>query len=64
LVLLGLESKRVNVHTNSRDVSVVLVRLHPVEVVTVTNRESVVAVELEESSDSRVLTSHTFNASD
>jgi hypothetical protein len=42
---------------------VVLVRLHPVEVVTITDRETIVAVELEESSDGWVLTSHTLNAS-
>jgi hypothetical protein len=63
-VLFRLESKAVHVHTNSRDVSVVLVRLYPVEVVTIADGESVVTVELEESSDSRVLTSHTFNTSD
>jgi len=63
LVLFRLESKGVHIDTNSRDVGVVLVRLDPVEVVALTHGETVMAVELEESSDSRVLTSHTFNAS-
>ena len=61
--MFRLESKAVHVNTNSRDVGVVLVRLYPVEVVTITDRETIVAVELEEGSDSRVLTSHTFNTS-
>jgi hypothetical protein len=63
LVLFRLESKAVHVDTNSWDVGVVLVRLHPVEVVTVTHREAVVAVELEERSDGRVLARHTLHAS-
>jgi hypothetical protein len=61
LVLFRLESKAVHVDTYSRDVGVVLVRLDPVEVVTITDRETIVAVKLEEGSDGRVLTSHTFN---
>ena len=61
--MFRLEGKAVHVDTNRRDVGVVLVRLHPVEVVTVTDREAVVAVELEETSDGRVLTSHTLNTS-
>jgi hypothetical protein len=64
LVLFRLESKAVNVDTNSRDVGVVLVRLDPVEVVAIADREAVVAVELEEGSDGGVLTSHAFNTSD
>jgi hypothetical protein len=61
LVLFRLECKGVHVDTNSWDVGVVLVRLHPVEVVTITDSESVVAVELDQGGDDRVLTGHTFN---
>ncbi len=60
---LRLESEGVHVDTNSGDVGVVLVRLHKVEVSTLTHLETVVAVELEESSDYRVLAGHTLNAS-
>ena len=42
----------------------VLERLNQVEVVAVANLEAVVAVELEKSSDGRVLTSHAFNTGD
>jgi hypothetical protein len=42
---------------------VVLVWLDTVEVVTITNLEAVVTVELEETSDGWVLTSHTLNTS-
>ena len=59
--MFRLECKGVHVDTNSWDVGVVLVRLHPVEVVTITDSESVVAVELDQGSDDRVLTCHTFN---
>jgi hypothetical protein len=62
-VLLRLEREGVHVDTNSRDVGVVLVRLDPVEVVAIAHLESIMAVELEESGDDRVLTSHTFYAS-
>jgi hypothetical protein len=61
LVLFGLESERVHVDTSGRDVGVVLVRLDPVEVVSVTDSESVVAVELDECGDNRVVTGHTFH---
>ncbi len=60
---LRLESEGVDVDTNSGDVGVVLVRLDKVEVSTLTHLETVVAVELEESSDYRVLAGHTLNAS-
>jgi hypothetical protein len=60
-VLLRLESKGVHVDTNGRAVGVVLVGLDQVEVVTVTHRESVVAVELEERRDNRVATRHALN---
>jgi hypothetical protein len=63
-MLLRLQSKRVHVNTNSRDVGVVLVRLHPIEVVTITHLESVVTVKLQQGSNGRVFTSHTFHASD
>jgi hypothetical protein len=62
LVLLRLEGERVDVHTSGRHVGVVLVRLHLVEVAALTDGETIVAVELEEGGDDRVLTSHTFNA--
>ena len=42
----------------------VLVGLYQVEVGTLTNREAIVAVELQESSDNRVSTSHTLNTGD
>jgi hypothetical protein len=64
LVLLRLESEGVDVNTNGRDVGVVLVGLHPVEVVTIAHLEAIVTVELEESSDGRVLTSHALDAGD
>ena len=64
LVLLRLESEGVDVDTNGRDVGVVLVRLDFVEVATLTDLEAIVTVELDEGSDTRVATSHTFNASD
>ena len=63
-MLLWLESERVHVDANRWDVGVVLVRLDPVEVVAIANREAVVAVELEETSDGRVLAGHTLNTSD
>jgi hypothetical protein len=63
-VLLRLEGEGVDVNTDGRDVGVVLVGLNFVEVATLTNLETIVAVELEESSDDRVLTSHTLNTSD
>ena len=64
LVLLGLEGERVHVDTNGGDVGVVLVRLHLVEVATLTDLETVVAVELEEGSHGRVLAGHALNAGD
>ena len=63
-MLLRLESERVNVDTDSGDVGVVLVGLDQVEVVAVANLEAVVAVQLQEGRDSRVLASHTFNTGD
>jgi hypothetical protein len=62
--LFRLESEGVDVDTDGRDVGVVLVRLDFVEVATFTDLETIVAVELDEGGDTRVLTSHTFNTSD
>ena len=64
LVLLRLEGKRVNVDADRGDVGVVLIRLNQVEVVAVANLEAVVAVELEERGDGRVLASHALDAGD
>ena len=61
-MLFRLEGERVDVHTSGRHVGVVLVRLDFVEVAAFTDGETIVAVELEEGGDDRVLTSHTFNA--
>ena len=63
-MLLWLQGERVNVDTNSWDVSVVLVWLNPVEVVTITNLEAIVTVQLQQTSDGWVLTSHTLNTGD
>ncbi len=64
LVLLRLQGKRVDVDADRRDVGVVLVRLHPVEVLALADRETVVAVELQERSDDGVLARHALHASD
>ncbi len=64
LVLLGLESEGVHVDTNSGDVGVVLEGLHLVEIATLAHLEAIVAVELEESRNARVLASHTLDARD
>ena len=63
-MLLRLQSEGVDVDTDSGDVGVVLVRLDPVEVVAITDSEAIVAVELDEGSDYRVVTSHTLNTGD
>ena len=63
-MLFRLERKAINVDANRWDVGVVLVWLHPVEVVAVANLEAVVAVELEKSRDGWVLASHTLDTSD
>jgi len=63
-MLLRLERKAVHVDTNRRDVGVVLVRLNQVEVVAVANLEAVVAVELQERGDDRVLARHALDAGD
>ncbi len=64
LVLFRVEGEGVDVNTDGRDVGVVLVRLYFVEVATLAYLETIVTVELQESSDDRVTTSHTFNTSD
>ncbi len=61
-MLFRLEGEAVHIDTNRGDVGVVLVRLDPVEVVTVTHREAIVAVELEERGDGRVLARHALHA--
>jgi len=63
-VLLGLEGKRVDVDADRGAVGVVLVGLHQVEVGTLTNREAVVAVELEERRDDGVLARHALDTRD
>ena len=61
-MLLGLESKGIHVDTNGRAVGVVLVGLDHVEVGTLTNIKSVMAVELDERRDNRVATRHALHA--
>ena len=64
LVLLGGEGERVHVDADGRHVRVVLVRLHLVEVASLADREPVVAVELDERRDDRVLAGHALDARD
>jgi len=63
-VLLGLESEGVDVDTNGRDVGVVLVGLHLVEIATLAHLETVVAVELEERRDRGVVAGEALHARD
>jgi len=63
-VLLRLEGERVDVDANRRHVGVVLERLDLVEVAALTNLEAVVAVELEQGRDARVLARHALKARD
>ena len=63
-MLLGLECEGVHVDADRRDVRVVLVRLHQVEVATLALREAVVAVELDLGRDDRVVASHALDARD
>ncbi len=58
------EGEGVHVDTSGGDVGVVLVRLHLVEVATLTDLEAIVAVELEEGRDTRVAAGHTLNTGD
>ena len=63
-MLLRLQGKAVDVDTRGRDVRVVLVRLHLVEIASLADLEPVVAVELEQGRDARVLARHALHASD
>jgi len=63
-VLLRLEREGVDVDTNRRDIGVVLVRLDLVEVASLADLEAVVAVELDERRDARVLARHALNTRD
>ncbi len=61
-MLLRLEGEGVHVDTNGRDVGVVLVRLHQVEVLALTLRETIVTVELDLGGYNGVLTGFTDGA--
>ena len=63
-MLFRLQREGIHVDTDGRDVGVVLVRLDPVEVVAVADGKPIVAVELDQGSDHRVVTSHAFNTGD
>jgi len=63
-VLLGREGERVHVDADGRHVGVVLVGLHLVEIAALANREAVVAVELEQGRDNRVVASHALHTRD
>ena len=63
-MLLGLESERVDVDADRRDVRVVLEGLDLVEIATLTDLEAVVAVELEESRDCGVVARKTLDTRD
>ena len=63
-MLLGLESERVDVDADRRDVRVVLEGLDLVEIATLTDLEAVVAVELEESRDRGVVARKTLDTCD
>ena len=61
LVLLGLERERVHVDAHRGDVRVVLERLHLVEIAALAHLEAIVAVQLEERRDARVLARHALH---
>ena len=63
-MLLGLQRERVHVDAHRGDVGVVLEGLHLVEVASLAHLEAVVAVELEQRRDARVLARHALHASD
>ena len=63
-MLLRLEREGVHVDANRRHVGVVLERLDLVEVASLANLEAVVAVELEQGRDARVLARHALKARD
>jgi hypothetical protein len=64
LVLLRVQGEGVHVNTHRRDVGVVLVGLHLVEVAALTHLEAVVAVQLQQSRHGRIATSHALHAGD
>ena len=61
-MLLGLESEGVDVDARRGDVGVVLVGLDLVEIASLAYLEPVVAVQLQESRDHRVLARHALHA--
>ena len=63
-MVLRVEGEGVDVDTRGRDVGVVLVGLDLVEVAALANLEAIVAVELDERGDARVLARHALNTSD
>ena len=63
-MLLRLEREGVDVDANARHVGVVLVGLDLVEIAALTHLEPVVAVELDERRDTRVVARHALNARD
>ena len=64
LVLLGLESERVDVDADGGDVRVVLEGLDLVEIAALAHLEAIVAVELEERRHARVLARHALDTRD
>jgi len=60
-VVLRLEGEGVDVDTNGGDVGVVLVRLDQVEVLALTLREPIVAVELDLGNGDRVVAGEALN---
>jgi len=63
-VLLGLEGERVDVDADGGDVRVVLEGLDLVEIAALAHLEAVVAVELEQRRDARVLARHALHTRD
>ena len=63
-MLLRLESEGVHVDADGGDVRVVLERLDLVEIAALANLEAVVAVELEEGRDARVVARHALDTRD
>jgi len=61
-VLLRGEREGIHVDANRRHVRVVLVRLHQVEVVALADRETVVAVQLDQGRHYRVVARHALYA--
>jgi len=63
-VLLRAEGEGVHVDAHRRHVRVVLVGLHLVEIAALTDREAVVAVELEKGRDDGVVAAHALHTCD